>query len=113
MEIGDKARPLVRLRSGELSHIFAGETSCPDQRQVTTGTAAIRCREMGSLNPVTVEAAAHHRESNSHPIPRQGMAGLASHCRIAIRAAHRLGVVTVGEAEIGARQGRRLPPRGR
>jgi hypothetical protein len=66
---------------------------------------------MGSPNLVTIETAAHYCQANPHSLSLERMAGLASQCGIAVPcAAHRLGEVTMGKAQIGPWRTRRLSP---
>ena len=111
VQIKGKPRSFVRLRYRELGDILPGEPGRPGERHVTRRAAGVGCRQVGSLDMVTIEAALSYGQANPHALTAYRVARLASQCRIVSRcAAHGLGMVTMGKAKIGSRRARRWPP---
>jgi len=61
-----KARLPVRLRNREPAHICTRESGRLRQRDMTSGAAAVRRRQMGGLNSVTVETPLHDGQAHLH-----------------------------------------------
>jgi len=70
---------LVRLRDREFGDILPRQAGCLGQRHVTGCAACVGRRQMGSLNPMAVEAVLHHSQPDLHSSSGSGVARLTTH----------------------------------
>jgi len=104
MKIEPKSGITMVVRSGKVRHVLPGQPGGQRKRKVTRCAAGVGRREMGSLDPMTIEAALHHCKPNIHASPPLGMARLTAQHRILLDPPHRHLMVPVSKTEVRSGQ---------